>query len=162
VAGSRFTYAVGAVVLWSPKAGVVDKEGRVLTQGDFQHLAIADPKAAPYGAAAQQVMSALGIWDRLNQQRRIVVGENITHTFQFIASGNATLGFVALSQVIGPQQAITGSYWLVPQQLYTPITQDALILKRTAELAAAQSFVQWLRSSPDAAQILRAAGYRLP
>ncbi len=162
VPGSRFTYVVGTVVLWSPKAGVVDRAGRVLTRDAFQHLAIADPKAAPYGTAAQQVMTALGVWDRLNQQRKLVVGENITNTFQFIASGNANLGFVALSQVIGPQQRISGSYWLPPQKLYTPITQDAVILKRTTEPRAAQNFVQWLRSAPPAREILRAAGYRLP
>jgi molybdate transport system substrate-binding protein len=159
VAGSRFTYAVGTLVLWSPRAGLIDPEAHVLTSGSFQRLSIADPKAAPYGAAAQQVLTALGLWDRLNQQRRLVVGQSITQAWQFAASGNATLAFVALSQVIGPGGHIRGSSWSPPQSLYSPIDQDAVVLKRTGQPAAAQSLERWLRSSPEAARILRAAGY---
>lgn len=160
VPGSRFTYAVGALVLWSPKPGVIDGDAQVLKSGRFERVSIADPKNAPYGAAAQQVLTALGLWDRINQQHQLVVGESITQAWQFAASGNATLGFVALSQVIGADGRISGSSWSPPQRLYSPIDQDAVILKRTGELPAAQNFVQWLRSSPQAIHILQAAGYR--
>ena len=159
--GSRFTYAVGALVLWSPKPGLIDRHAHVLQTGHFQRLSIADPRTAPYGAAAQEVLRALGLWDRFNQQRKIVVGESITQAWQFAASGNASLAFVALSQVIGPGGRIGGSSWAPPQNLYAPIDQDAVILKRTGELGAAQNFVHWLRTSPAAAHMLRAAGYRL-
>ncbi len=99
------------------------------------------------------------MWDQFNQQQKIVVGQSITQAWQFAATGNATLAFVALSQVVGPDGHIPGSSWSPPQSLYAPIAQDAVILKRTGELDAAQSFVKWLRSSPEAARILQAAGY---
>jgi molybdate transport system substrate-binding protein len=160
VPGSEFTYAVGSLVLWSPHAGVIDDNGAVLQRGQFQRLAIADPASAPYGAAAQQVLMALGLWDRFNQQHKVVVGESITQTWQFAASGNATLAFVALSQVVDAQGHISGSSWAPPQNLYTLIAQDAVILKRTTELSAAQNFEHWLRSAPEASRIVQAAGYR--
>lgn len=160
VPGSEFTYAVGSLVLWSPRAGLIDGNATVLRQEQLQRLAIADPASAPYGAAAQQVLTALGLWERLNQQHKIVVGESITQTWQFAATGNATLAFVALSQVVDAQGHISGSSWTPPQSLYAPIDQDAVILKRTHELSAARSFVRWLRSAPEAARILQAAGYR--
>lgn len=160
VPGSEFTYAVGSLVLWSPRAGLIDGNATALRMGQFQRLAIASPASAPYGAAAQQVLTALGLWDRFNQQHKIVVGESITQTWQFAATGNATLAFVALSQVVDAQGHISGSSWVPPQSLYSPITQDAVILKRTRELAAARSFEKWVRSSPEAARILQAAGYR--
>jgi molybdate transport system substrate-binding protein len=160
VPGSRFTYAVGALVLWSPKPGIIDRNAQVLSSGRFQRLAIADPKNAPYGAAAQEVLTALGIWDRINQRQQLVVGESITQAWQFVASGNATLGFVALSQVIGADGHIPGSAWSPPQSLYSPIDQDAVILRRSAQLIAAQGFEHWLRSSPQASRIIMAAGYR--
>jgi molybdate transport system substrate-binding protein len=160
VPGSRFTYAVGALVLWSPKAGAIGPDAQVLTSGRFQRLSIADPNNAPYGAAAQQVLTALGIWDRVNQQHQLVVGESIAQAWQFVASGNATLGFVALSQVIGPDGRIRGSSWSPPRTLYSPIDQDAVILRRSAQLPAAQDLVHWLRSSAQASHIIEAAGYR--
>lgn len=159
VAGSEFTYAIGTVVLWSPRAGVIDDGARVLQTGQFQRLAIADPRSAPYGAAAQQVLTALGVWERINQQHKLVVGENITQAWQFVSTGNATLGFVALSQVIGADGRSSGSSWMPPQNLYRPIAQDAVILKRSTELPAAQNFLHWLRSAPEALRILQAAGY---
>jgi len=160
VAGSRFTYAVGTLVLWSPRAGAVDRRGRVLQRGGFRFIAVADPGDAPYGAAAEQVLKGLGLWDRLNREKKIVIGSNITQTWQFAASGNADMGFVALSQVVGPNGGIRGSYWLPPQSDYQPITQDALILARTAQRKAALAFEHWLRTSSAAAQIIRKAGYR--
>jgi molybdate transport system substrate-binding protein len=160
VPGSEFTYAVGSLVLWSPRAGLIDGNAAVLRKGQFQRLAIAAPSSAPYGAAAQQVLTALGLWEHLNQQHKIVVGESITQSWQFAATGNATLAFVALSQVVDAQGHISGSSWAPPQNLYAPIAQDAVILKRTRELAAAQNFERWVRSAPEAARILQAAGYR--
>jgi molybdate transport system substrate-binding protein len=160
VAGSRFTYAVGTLVLWSPRAGVVDQRGRVLQGGKFRFIAVADAHDAPYGAAAEQVLTKLGLWDRLNRARKIVVGANITQTWQFAASGNADMAFVALSQVIGAGGKISGSYWLPPQSDYQPIAQDALILARSPKRAAAEAFEHWLRSSSAAAQIIGNAGYR--
>jgi len=127
VAGSRFTYAIGTLVLWSPKPGIVDADGKVLTTGRFKMLGIADPKAAPYGAAAQQVLAHLGLWDKLNQDKNIATGENINQAWQFAVTGNVDLAFVALSQVTDGK-AISGSYWLPPQSLYTPLEQDAIIL----------------------------------
>lgn len=160
LAGSRFTYAVGTLVLWSPRAGVVDRRGRVLVSDTYHFIAVADPRDAPYGAAARQVLTALGLWSRLNREGRLVIGTNITQTWQFAASGNADMAFVALSQVIGPEGRISGSYWLPPQSDYQPIAQDALILARTTQRAAALAFERWLRTSSAAGEIIRKAGYR--
>jgi len=158
VAGSRFTYAIGTVVLWSPRAGAV--AGRTLREGGYRFIGIANPANAPYGAAAQQVLTALGLWSRLNQDRKIVVGESITQTWQFAASGNDDMSFVALSQVIRPDGSISGSHWLPPQSMYRPIDQDAVILSSSPNRTAAQAFTHWLRTAPQAAAIIRAAGYR--
>jgi molybdate transport system substrate-binding protein len=160
VPGSRFTYAIGTLVLWSPKPGVVDAEGKVLRGGTYRMLGIADPRAAPYGAAAQQVLSALGLWDQLNQAKKLAIGENINQAWQFAATGNVDLAFVALSQVTDGH-AIAGSYWLPPQTLYTPITQDAVILTHSGKRAAAQAFLNWLRHDPQAIATIKAAGYHV-
>lgn len=156
VAGTRFTYAIGRVVLWSPAGGLVDGAGAVLRSGGFDHLAIANPRLAPYGAASQQVLEALGLWDEL--QSRIVRGENIGQTLQFVRSGSAELGFVALSQITRPGRTPRGSYWEPPQSLYTPIEQQAVLLK---DSAPARAFVDYLRGD-EAAKIIRGYGYRLP
>ncbi|MGH8142995.1 MAG: molybdate ABC transporter substrate-binding protein [Steroidobacteraceae bacterium] len=161
VPGSRFIYAVGAVVLWSPRAGVVQDGAQTLRAGGYRFIGIANPKDAPYGAAAQQVLTALGLWGRLNQDKKIVVGENITQTWQFAASGNVDMAFVALSQVIGAGGRISGSWWLPPQSMYAPIDQDGVILSSTPNKAAAQRFTHWLRTAPAAAAIIKAAGYHL-
>ena len=152
---------MGSLVLWSPNAGIVDGGGKALTTGHYRFIGVADPKNAPYGAAAQQVLTALGLWSRLNEDKKIVVGENITQTWQFAASGNVDMAFVALSQVIGADGRIGGSYWLPPQSMYAPINQDAVILKSTPNRAAAQAFAHWLRTAPAAAMIIRAAGYHV-
>lgn len=138
--GTRFTYALGRIVLWSPRAGYVDAGGDILAHGDFRHLAIANPRLAPYGKAAQEVLQARGLWDGL--QRRMVRGENIGQTFQFVKSGNAELGFVAYSQVKRPDQPPAGSYWEIPQALYAPIEQQAVLLK---DSAAARAFLEFLK-----------------
>jgi molybdate transport system substrate-binding protein len=153
VDGTRFTYAIGRLVLWSPRADYVDAGGGVLEKGDFRHLAIANPKLAPYGAAAQEVLERRRLWQRL--QPRIVWGQNVTQTYQFVASGNAELGFVALSQV--PEG---GSRWLVPQASYAPLRQDAVLLARGRDNPAARAFLEYLRG-PQAAAIITRHGYVL-
>jgi len=142
VAGTRFTYAIGRLVLWSAKPGVVDARGDVLKHGSFARLAIANPKTAPYGAAAQQVLEHLKLWHAL--QPRIVRGENIAQTHQFVATGNAELGFVALSQVV---KTGGGSQWQVPQTLYPPIRQQAVLLVRGKDKPAAHALLDYLRSA---------------
>ena len=155
VAGSRFSYAIGKLVLWSAGSSVDDK-GEVLRAGRFSHLALANPKLAPYGRAAQQTLQALGLWDGL--QGKLVMGENIAQTQQFIASGNAELGFVALSQVMRDGRLSGGSVWLVPDKLYEPIRQDAVLLHHGKDNAAARAWLKYLQS--DAAKVvMRSYGY---
>ena len=154
--GTRFTYAVGRLVLWSPRTEVVDPEGRVLERGEFRHLAVANPKLAPYGRAAEEVLRARGLWDRLSGQ--LVRGENIGQTFQFVKSGNAELGFVAYSQLKRPNHPIEGSFWRVPQALYTPIEQQAVLLK---DSEAARSFLSFVRSA-ESVTLIREYGYETP
>jgi molybdate transport system substrate-binding protein len=153
---SRMTYAVGQLVLWSPRAGAVDDRGAVLQSAGFAHLACADPKLAPYGAAAVQVMKALDVYDRLSS--KIVLGENIGQTFQFVASGSADLGFIARSQ-LGPEgKMLDGSFWTVPQDLYTPIRQDGVVLERGRANPAAAALLAFLRGE-KAHAVIRSFGY---
>lgn len=159
ITGTRFTYAVGKLALWSPTTDLVDGKGEVLRKAGFKRLAIANPKLAPYGAAAQQVMEKLGVWAEL--QSRLVQGENIAQTLQFVASGNAELGFVAFSQIQDGAKASAGSHWLVPQSMYAPIRQDAVLLVRGDGNRAARMFLEFLRS-PPARALIRASGYDLP
>ncbi|TBU79638.1 molybdate ABC transporter substrate-binding protein [Pseudomonas daroniae] len=158
VDGSRFTYAIGTLVLWSPKEGFVDDKGAVLEKGDFKHLSIANPKAAPYGLAATQTLDKLGLSDTL--KGKIVEGQNITQALQFVSTGNAELGFVALSQVYKDGQITSGSAWIVPEAMYEPIRQDALILKKGASNPAAKALVDYLKG-PKAAEIIKSYGYQL-
>jgi len=160
VRGSRFTYATGTLVLWSAKADVVDRDGKVLRAGSYRMIGIADPHNAPYGAAAQQVLTTLGLWDKLNQDKKLAVGENINQAWQFAATGNVDMAFVALSQVSN-DGVIAGSYWLPPQSMYTPIDQDAVVLARTSKRATAEGFLNWLRKDPQAIATIKAAGYHV-
>lgn len=160
VPDSRFIYAVGTLVLWSPRPELIDSDGRILAAQTYRFLGIANPQTAPYGTAAQQVLTRLGLWDRLNQEHRIVIGEDITQTWQFAATGSAELAFVALSQVLGEDGRISGSSWRVPQSMYQPIEQAAVIVASTREKAAATAFATWLRTDPAALAAIRAAGYR--
>ncbi len=153
---SRFTFAIGKLALWSPKQALVDAEGTVLEQGTFRHLAIANPKLAPYGRAAQEVLELRGQWDRLG--KRIVRGQDIGQAFQFVKSGNAELGFIALSQLKRPDRPVEGSLWEVPQELYTPIEQQAVLLKNNQ---TARAFLSFLRSD-EALKIMEAYGYDPP
>jgi molybdate transport system substrate-binding protein len=155
---NRFTYAIGTLVLWSRKPGYVDDKGHVL-QGKFDKLAIANPRLAPYGVAAQETLEGLGLWNGVKD--RIVMGENITQTWQFAGTGNADLAFVALSQTIKDGKTIEGSQWVVPKHLYTPIRQDAIILNSVQDKAAAEAFMKYMKSS-RATAIIKSFGYDLP
>lgn len=159
VAGSSFTYARGKLVLWSAKPGVVDAQGAVLKKGAFDHLAIANPKLAPYGAAGMQTLQALGLQE--SAQPRIVQAENIAQAYQFAASGNATLAFVALSQVVKDGKIGAGSAWIVPANLYRPILQDAVLLEKGRGKPAAEALLKYLRSAPARA-VIQSFGYETP
>ena len=153
---TRFTYAVGKLVLWSKQAGFVDAQGDVLRKGNFSHLAIADPKLAPYGAAAIETLQALGLLTKL--QPRLVQGESIGQAYQFVASGNAQLGFVALSQVMSNDRITEGSAWLVPPHLYQALRQDAVILKNGKDNKAATALMAYLKTE-KARAVIRSFGY---
>lgn len=155
ISESRFPYAFGRLVLYSPQAGLVDSEGKVLEQGNFRRLAIANAATAPYGKATEEVLRQRGLLAAL--QSKLVRGENISQALQFVKSGNAELGFVALSQVL---QAQEGSTWVVPPSLHSPIRQDSILLNKGSLNPAAQAFVQFLRS-PKARQLIEDFGYGL-
>lgn len=154
VAGTDFTYAVGKVALYSPTLDVTDGAA-VLKGGTFQHIAIADPKTAPYGAAGMAVLDALGLTDVV--EPKVVTGENITQTLQFVDSGSAELGFVALSQVVGKPAT---QVWLPPQEDYPVIRQNAVLLKVGEANEAAKAFLKYVRS-PEGVKVIEAAGYEL-
>jgi len=156
VAGSRFTYAIGTLVLWSAEEGYVDEQGEALTSNSFHHLAIANPKTAPYGAAAMATLKELGLVESVTGN--LVQGENIAQTHQFIASGNAELGFVALSQVVKDGVIQEGSGWVVPAAYHPPIRQDALLLTKGRDNPAAQALLEYLRSA-KAAEVIETYGY---
>ncbi|MFQ5449500.1 MAG: molybdate ABC transporter substrate-binding protein [Nitrospinaceae bacterium] len=159
VPGSRFTYAVGRLTLWSPDPGRIAGKGpSVLRENHFNHLAMANPKTAPYGKAALQTLRKLGIWEQVG--RRVVRGENIGQAFQFVASGNAELGFVALSQVLDPKHKEKGSRWDVPPSFHDPIVQDMVLLKPGRSNPAARAFAKFIRGS-IAREIITGYGYSL-
>jgi len=155
VAATRFTYATGRLALWSKTPGLVDARGAVLAKGNFEKIAIADPKTAPYGLAAVESLRKLGLYDRLTP--KLVTGTTITQAYQFIDTGAAELGFVALSQVVNHKQ---GSRWIVPAANHTPIDQQAVLLKTGADNAAAKAFLQFLKTS-EAKAVIRRYGYEI-
>ena len=163
VAGTRFTYAVGRLALWSKQPNFVDDKGDILRSNHFEKLgiykiAIADPKLAPYGAAAMEVMQRMGVQARL--KFKLVQGDSIGQTYQFVSTENAQLGFVALSQISIEGRITQGSAWVVPQSLHTPLKQDAVLLKAGKDNAAALALLKYLQS--DAAKtIVRGYGYAL-
>lgn len=157
-AASRFTYAIGKLVLWSKKPGYVDARGEVL-RGKFDKLAIANPRLAPYGVAAQETLESLGLWSGL--QGRIVMGESISQTQQFADSGNADLAFIALSQTLKDGKTIEGSQWVVPGHLYNPIRQDAIMLTSVQDREATEAFMKYLKGA-KAIAIIKSFGYDLP
>jgi molybdate transport system substrate-binding protein len=156
VAGTAFTYAIGQLALWSVQPGMVDDQGAVLKSTRFTRLAVANPKLAPYGKAAQETLAAQGLSDAVAS--RIVTAESIAQAYQFVMSGNAEIGFVALSQVKLPGKPVPGSYWLVPASLHSQIRQDAVLLKRAQESKAAKALLAYLRSA-EAKALIQSYGY---
>ena len=158
LAGTNFSYALGKLVLWSAQPGFVDDQGAVLGADKVKHVAIANPKVAPYGAAGQEVIQARGLTQALAP--KLVTGESIAQAYQFVATGNAEIGFVALSQVVVPGKPVAGSYWLVPSNLYGQIRQDAVLLKAGEKNPAAKALLDYLKSEPAKA-LIREHGYGL-
>ena len=158
VIGSRFTYAYSELVLWSSNPDLVDKEGAVLKNGNFAHLALPAPKVAVHGAAAVDLMKKMGVWKPL--QSKIVEGENILQTLQFVESGSAELGFVSRSMIYHAGKYRPGSYWIVPAQLEPPLPQQAILLTRSQSVAAATHFLNYLKSD-ESKRFMSDAGYRL-
>lgn len=158
IAGSRFTYAIGTLVLWSAKPGVVDSKGEVLSKGKYAKIAIANPKLAPYGTAALEVLTKQGLLSTVTP--KIVQGENISQTYQFVSSGNAELGFVALSQVMKDGMIPAGSAWVVPGTLHSPIRQDAVMLSKAKDNDAAKALLNYLKSDKSK-KIIRSYGYEI-
>jgi molybdate transport system substrate-binding protein len=153
---SRFTYALGKLALWSPIKGLVDSEGQILYDKDFRFLAIANPKIAPYGIATKETLVSMKLW--LDMNEKLVRGENIAQAFQFISSGNAELGFVSFSQLMNPNFSVRGSFWEVPQSLYNPIEQQAVLLTDSSLGRDFMLFVQ----TDKALNIISKFGYDLP
>ena len=158
VKGSRFTYAVGTLALWSAKEGYVDAKGDVLKKNQFKHLSIANPKTAPYGLAATQLLAREGLSDQVKD--KLVEGQNITQAYQFVSTGNAELGFVSLSQIYKDGKVTSGSAWIVPAAMHDPIKQDAVILNKGKDNAAAKALVDYLKG-PKAAAVIKSYGYEL-
>jgi molybdate transport system substrate-binding protein len=156
VAGSSFTYAVGKLVLWSRQPNLVDPQGQILKLGQFQKLAIANPKLAPYGAAAMETLQNLGLANEL--RLKLVQGENINQAFQFVETENAQIGFVAMSQIYTQGKLTHGSAWMVPANLYKPIQQDAVLLLAGQGNVAAIALMNYLKS-PTAKAIMLEHGY---
>ncbi|WP_373510342.1 molybdate ABC transporter substrate-binding protein [Thiocapsa sp.] len=158
VAGTQFTYAVGSLVLWSSKPDFVDSDGAVLKSGDFNKVAIANPKTAPYGAAAIEVLTGLGLLEQV--QPKFVTGENIAQTYQFVSTGNADLGFVALSQVMEKGKITGGSAWMIPGTPHKPIRQDAVVLLPGKDKPAVAALMEYLQGD-EARSIIKAFGYEI-
>ena len=153
---SRFTYALGKIVLWSPANGFVDPKGQVLYDNNFRFLAIANPKIAPYGIATKETLVSMGLWK--NMDKKLVRGENIAQAFQFINSGNAKLGFVSFSQLMSPNFSLVGSFWEVPKSLYNPIEQQAVLLR---DSLLGRNFMEFVQTD-KALNIISKFGYDLP
>ena len=158
VAGTQFTYAIGRLVLWSPDEKLVDQGGGVLKTDKFKFLSIANAKVAPYGRAAVQTMQKLGVLTAI--EPRVVQGESITQTHQFVTTGNAQLGFVALSQVWDSGKIKSGSAWIVPEDMHEQLKQDIVLLNPGKDSKAALALVEYLKSD-KAKKIIDRYGYKL-
>lgn len=158
VAGSQMTYAVGTLALWSPNPNLIDAQGNILRTGKFNKLAIASPILAPYGVAAMDVLRHLNLEESIRNS--LVTGENIAQTYQFVSTGNADMGFVALSQIMKDGLISSGSAWRVPTNLYRAIKQDAVLLKKAEDNAAAKEFMAFL-SGVKAQKIILSYGYQI-
>jgi len=159
LAGTRFTYAQGRLVLWSRQAGRIDKEGEILKAGHFQKLALANPKLAPYGVAAMETLHSLSLTEQLKS--KFVQGENISQAYQFVETENAQIGFVAMSQVFSEGKLFKGSAWIVPPELYSPLQQDAILLLAGQKNAAAIELMRYLKTD-RAKSVMIAHGYSHP
>ncbi|HLP98846.1 MAG TPA: molybdate ABC transporter substrate-binding protein [Sideroxyarcus sp.] len=159
VSGTRFVYALGKLVLWSAQPGYVDGKGAVLRKGAYNKLAYADPKLAPYGLAAKETLEELGLWNVV--QPKLVTGESITQTWQFAATGNAELAFIALSQISKDGKVAEGSHWIVPAHMYNPIRQGAILLTKAKDNEAAKALLAYLKSD-KAKAVITTFGYELP
>lgn len=157
VSGSRFTYAVGKLALWSSDPARISRNGAdALKADDVRHIAIANPDLAPYGVASRETLQSLDLWDPLKS--KIVMGQNIGQTHSMVATGNAQLGFVALSAILSPRATSKGSHWEVPQKLFAPIKQDAILLNAGRDNEAATAFLKFLRT-PEARTVIERYGY---
>jgi len=156
IENSRFTYAIGRLAVWSNRPNFANKIKTKLKEGTFNKLAIANPKLAPYGAASLQVLSHLGLTD--DTQAKWVRGENVAQAYQFVSSGNADLGFIALSQLLGRNKMQQGSYWLVPRIMHHPIKQDAVLLRSAEKSQGAQVFLDFIHTT-KAQNIIAEYGY---
>jgi len=156
VAATRFNYAIGQLVLWSKQDGLVDDKGQVLSGKNIQRIALANPKLAPYGVAAWETMTALGLLEELKP--KMVQGDNIAQTYQFVSTQNAQVGFVALSQVFANGQLTSGSAWIVPPHLYKPIRQDVILLKNGKDNSAAKALLMYLKGE-KAKAVMKSYGY---
>ena len=157
VPGTKFTYAIGQLVLWSKKPGLVDDQGEILKTGNFTKIALANPKLAPYGSAAIEVLNRLGIMSQIKP--KIVEGSNIAQTYQFVFSENAIVGFVAMSQVFEDGKLKQGSGWIVPAKMYSPIKQDAILLNSGRNNPAAIALMTYLQSEAAKA-VIHKFGYQ--
>jgi len=144
IAASQFTYATGRLALWSPSPDLVDKNADILKTDKFKYIAIANSKVAPYGQAAVQTMQKLGVLSKI--EPRVVQGESIAQTFQFVSTGNAQLGFVALSQIFENGKIKTGSAWIVPEEMHEQLKQDAVVLQSCKNTSACQALMDYLKS----------------
>lgn len=158
LADSEFTYAIGKLVLWSPDPDLIDNEGKVLGSGQFKHVAIANPDTAPYGQAAVEFLKEAGLYESIKP--KLVTGDNISQAFQFVRTGNADIGFVALSQVFNNGRIVQGSAWTVPGDRYAPIRQNAILLNGGTSNAAAKAILQFLQSD-KAKALIKSFGYAL-
>lgn len=159
VAGSRFVYATGRLVLWSAQPGLVDEKGAVLNKGNFNMLAIANPVYSPYGLAAKETLIKLTMWNSI--QRKLDKGDDVAQTYKLAATERDDLAFIALSQVMRDGKVSEGSWWLVPEEMHKPIRQSAVLLSGAREVAAAQAFLTFLKS-PKAIAVMHSYGYEVP
>ncbi len=159
VKGTRFSYSVSKLVLWSDKSDFIDSKGKVLSSNAFKHLALPNPKVGVHGQTAIEVLKNLGVYDKVAS--RLVEGKNALQTYEFLTTGVAELGFISYSLIYKPDQPITGSYWVVPQRLYPPMIEQAILLQRGKDNAGAKALLAFLTSDAGKA-ILQNHGYSLP
>ena len=157
IAASQFTYAIGRLALWSPIPDLVDKNADILKTDKFKYIAIANAKVAPYGQAAVQTMQKLGVLTKI--EPRVVQGESIAQTFQFVSTGNAQLGFVALSQILENGKIKTGSAWIVPEEMHEQLKQDAVVLQSCKSMSVCQALMEYLKSE-KVKKMMASYGYK--